>query len=89
MCCDGRGRKVVMCICAHLHSNVLCNCQLQSNFSSNNKYSQQQHQTKETLSFNLQISQQVNLQIQFQPFKKQIYSSNLIIRNNLTIIDAY
>ena len=56
---------------------------------SNNKNSQQQHQTKETLSFYLQKSQQVNLQIQFQPFKKQIYSSNLIIRNFLTIIDAY
>jgi hypothetical protein len=44
---------------------------------------------KENLLFLLQRSQRVTLQIQFRPFKKQIYSTLLIIRNNLTILDTY
>jgi hypothetical protein len=55
----------------------------------NNNIQANSYNNKENLSFYLQKSQQITLQIQFQPFKKQIYSSILIIRNNLTIIDAY
>ena len=54
-----------------------------------NKYSKQNSHSKNNLSFFLQKSQQVTLQIQFQPFKKQIFSTILLVRNNLTILDAY